>query len=268
MLKAAVIGSGGAGRNILSSLAGSGLPLYLMNSTRDSRFESIFSSKTEISASIRTDPSIKRSMMETERSAYSIMKSYDIVFSVSGMGGFYGTAVPVMLVRLSKNVIPIFTMPFSIEGEKRRGRAERGLKAMESYSRWFIALENDKLLSIAPNATLDGAFRAMNLLISGIIGEIAGSFDDSSEILRAFEGRVGAGIGSGRGMNRQEKALREALGSPWLHVGGRALISVKGGNEDDFLWIKERLTEMGAEIVLASHRKIQDEKVEILILSQ
>ncbi len=266
MLKSAVIGSGGAGRNMLSSLMGKGIPLYLMNSSKDPRFSQIFSLDREIIASISTDKSVKRQLMETERSALTVLSKYDVTFSVSGLGGFYGTAVPIMLSRLSKDIIPIFTLPFSIEGEKRRRTAEKGMKEILSSSVWAIALENDRLLKIAPNATLDGAFRAMNLLVSEIIVALTVAFDDSDSIKRALKGRVGAGIGTGEGMNRQEKALRDALSSPWLNMGKKAIIVVKGGRFEDFQWIKQEIEDMGSEISAESYIPGK-ERLELLIIS-
>lgn len=266
MLKTAVIGSGGAGKNMLHSLSGSGIPLYLMNSTKDPEFRDIFSSRSEILASISSDPSVKRGLMETERAAYSVIEQYDVIFSVSGLGGFYGTAVPIMLTRLSKKVIPLFTIPFSIEGERRMRNSRKGMENIMSSCRWALVLENDKLLKIAPNATLEGAFRGMNLLISSVIIELTEAFHEPEEVLNALRGTVGAGLGSGYGMNRQEKALRDALSSPWLQVSGKTLLIMKGGGHEDFLWIRERLGDIGAEMTAEFHIE-GGEKIELLILS-
>ncbi len=266
MLNSAVIGSGGAGRNMLSQLLGSGIPLYLINSTKDSGFESIFSSKAEIRASVSTDPSIKRGLMQTERSAYEVLKSYDVVFSVSGLGGFYGTMSPIMLSRLSDNLIPVFTFPFSIEGGKRMDFAKKGMERILSNSRWALVLENDKLLELVPNATLQGAFRAMNLMISEVINGISRHFSDAHEVLYALSGKVGAGIGTGTGMNRQEKALRDALSSPWLEIGDRALLIMKGGSSDDFIWVRNSIEDMGAEVSAEMHIE-GNEGIELIILS-
>ena len=184
---------------------------------------------------------------------------------MSGLGGFYGTMSPIMLSRLSDNIIPVFTLPFSIEGVKRMDFAKKGMEHILSRSRWALVLENDRLLELAPNATLQGAFRAMNLMISEIIKGISRHFSDAHDVLFALSGKVGAGIGTGEGMNRQEKALNDALSSPWLEMGDRALLIMKGGTSDDFIWIRESIEDMGAEVSAYAH--IEGKDIELIIIS-
>lgn len=265
MLRSAVIGSGGAGRNVLSMLSEAEIPLYLINSVRDDRYRSIFSRESEIIASVSTNPDVKRSYMPTEKAAAEVLKEYDVVFSVSGMGGFYGTAVPVMLSRLSENLIPFVALPFSIEGEKRRKQAENGLKMLKKSAPWILSLENDGIMKIAPNATLQGAFRAINRVFVECILRLSQAFDGSYSLIKALEGRVGAGIGSGEGMNRAEKALKDAFSSPWLRPKKRAIVIMSGGNRDDFLWIKSEIENAGIEVTLENHHP-GNGKIELLVI--
>ncbi len=265
MLKSAVIGSGGAGRNMLSLLSGSDIPLYLINSVNDPAYRNIFSNSTEIMASVSTDPQIKRSLMTTEKAALQVMNEHDLVFSLSGLGGFYGTMVPVMLSRLSGNLVPFVAIPFSMEGEGRKKQARYGLEKLLECAPWVLALENDRLLEIAPNATIQGAFRAINMVFADCIIQITENFEDAKEVIGALTGKVGIGIGEGEGMNRAEKALRDAFRSPWLNPEKRAILIMRGGSSDDFFWTISEMEEKGLEITLKRHWAGSG-KIELLII--
>ncbi len=265
MLNSAVIGSGGAGRNVLSMLPDAGIPLYLINSVKDTRYRSIFARKSEIIAAVSTDPNVKRRRMQSEKAAIEVLEEHDVVFSVSGMGGFYGTAVPVMLSRLSGNLIPFVALPFSMEGEKRRKQAEKGLYMLKKSSPWILVLENDGIMKIAPNATVSGAFRAINRIFAECIIGLDRSFEDRYAVINALKGTVGAGIGEGEGMNRAEKALKDAFSSPWLKPEKRAILIMNGGSKDDFLWIKSEIEDAGIEASLENHIA-QGDRIELLVI--
>ncbi len=267
MIDSAVIGAGGAGRNALSLLRSSGIPLYMMNEVQDSAYHRIFSTKEDIMAAISTDPNIKRPLTETEKSALHVLSSHDIVFSLSGMGGFYGTLSPALLCSLSSNVIPMFSMPFSVEGGARRLQAEKGAKLVLSRAKWAVVLENDRLLEMAPNATLAGAFHAVNRMFYETATRLSSVLSASSveKLKKALRGKVGVGIGEGKGMNRGEKALLDALSSPWIDAEGNKIVLVEGGREDDFEIALETLEKKGGKPVISVHSGGGD-IIEVLII--
>ncbi len=267
MIDSAVIGAGGAGKNALSLLRSSGLPLYLMNETHDAAYHRIFSTKEDITAAISANPNVRRPLTETEKSALHVLSSHDIVFSLSGMGGFYGTLSPALLCSLSSNVIPMFSMPFSVEGAARRLQAEKGTRLVLSRAKWALVLENDRLLEMAPNATLAGAFHAVNRMFYETATRLSSAFPPSSveKLKKALDGKVGVGIGEGEGMNRAEKAVLDALSSPWISAKGKKIIIVKGGREDDFEIALETLEKKGGKPEMPVHLAGGD-IIEVLII--
>jgi len=267
VLCSAVIGCGGAGANAIRLLKGRGIETYLMNDREDRTYRNIFSTREEMIASVSSSPDVRRSLLETEKSALRVLEHYDLVFSVSGLGGFYGTVGPVMLSSLSKRMIPMASLPFSLEGEARRTQAQKGMNRLIKSAPWAIVLENDGILKIAPNATMSGAFNAVTRMFSETVLWFSEFFvpEDTDDILRALKGKVGVGIGEGKGMESAEKAVREAYASPWLKASGRKILLMKGGNEDDLAVIEGIIEKKGGEPVISSHME-GGNSIELLII--
>ncbi len=255
VLRSAVIGCGGAGANAVRRIDPLRSELYLMNEHRIQGYRMLFSTKDDMIAAVTSSPDVERPLTETEKSALHVLEHHDLVFSVSGLGGFYGTFGPVMLSTLSKRMIPMVSMPFSMEGEARRIQAQRGLNRLLKTAPWVMALENDGILKIAPNATMGGAFAAVTRVIKESISWMTEFFtpEDVVDVLNALKGSVGVGLGEGSGMESAEKAVREAYASPWLRDTGRKILLMKGGNEDDLAVVESIIEKRGGEPVISSH---------------
>jgi cell division protein FtsZ len=267
VLRSAVIGCGGAGRNALRTMDPGKSALYLMNDSEDRAFRSVFSTKEEMMAAITSSPDVHRPLTETEKSALRVLEHHDLVFSVSGMGGFYGTVAPVLLSSLSSRMIPMVSMPFSMEGEARRIQAQKGLRRLMKTAPWVLVLDNDGILRIAPNATMSGAFGAVTRVFRETIYWMSEFFvpEDVDGVLRALKGRVGVGLGEGSGMESAEKAFRDAYGSPWMSPEGRKILLMKGGNEDDLAVVESLIEKKGGEPVISSHMA-GGNRIELLII--
>ena len=267
VLRSAVIGCGGAGANAVRRIAPGDAELYLMNDHQIQGYRMLFSTREDIRAAVTSSPDVKRPLTDTEKSALRVLEHYDLVFSVSGLGGFYGTFGPLMLSSLSRRMIPMVSMPFSMEGEARRIQAQKGLNRLLRTSPWVMALENDGILKIAPNATMSGAFAAVTRVIKESISWMSRFFmpEDVEDVLRALKGRVGVGIGEGSGMESAEKAVREAYASPWLKDSGRKIVLMKGGNENDLAVVESIIEKRGGEPVISSHMA-GGNRIELIII--
>ncbi len=267
MLRSAVIGCGGAGANALRMMDPRRTSLYLMNDRAEKNLHMLFSRREEMMAALTSNPDVRRPLTETEKSALRVLEHHDLVFSVSGMGGFYGTVGPVILSSLSDRMIPMISLPFSMEGEARRIQAQRGLNRVIKSAPWVLALENDGILKIAPNATMSGAFGAVTRVFERTVSWMSEFFmpEDVDDVLRALTGRVGIGMGEGTGMESAEKAVREAYASPWLKGEGNKILLMKGGNEDDLAVVESLIEGKGGKPVISSHMAGGNE-IELIII--
>jgi cell division protein FtsZ len=110
----------------------------------------------------------------------NVISKNDIVIVIAGMGGGTGTGAAPMVAEIAKQyagmVVGIVFTPFSSEG--RNDIADAILK-MEQHTRTTIVLENDRLLEIAPEATLKEAFDIMNRMVMSIIKRVSCEYRDA-----------------------------------------------------------------------------------------
>ncbi len=190
------------------------------------------------------------------------VKGSDMVFVCAGMGGGTGTGSASVIAQASKDagaiVIGTVTMPFNIE-RARVDKAEFGLQQLRQVSDTVIVIDNNRLVQIAGNLPIQQAFAVANELIStmikGIVETIAVpslvnlDYADVKAIMT--QGGVAAiGVGCSDTNNRVEEAVKGALSNPLLDISYEgatgALIHVCGGPDmtlDEVSRVGELVTE-------------------------
>ena len=173
------------------------------------------------------------------------LRGADMVFVCAGMGGGTGTGSAPVVAQVSKDagaiVIGTVTMPFKIE-RARCDKAEFGLQQLRQVADTVIVLDNNRLVSIAGNLPIQQAFAVANELIStmikGIVETIAipslVNLDYADVKAIMTNGGVAAiGVGCSDTNNRVEEAVRGALTNPLLDISYEGatgcLLHITGG---------------------------------------
>jgi len=96
----------------------------------------------------------------------------DMVFITCGLGGGTGTGAAPIIAEIAREngalTISICTLPFEVEGIKKKENAKIGLERLAKVSDTIIIIPNEKLLDIAPDLSLNEAFRVVDeILIQG-----------------------------------------------------------------------------------------------------
>lgn len=172
----------------------------------------------------------------------------DLVFITCGLGGGTGTGAAPVVAEVAKKLgaltVSIVTLPFTVEGSRRRKNAERGLEKLKAISDTVIVIPNDKLLQLAPDLPIGAAFKVSDQLLMDAIkgitemitkpGLVNLDFADVKAVLQNG-GVAMIGIGESDGSNRAVEAVEEALNSPLLDVditGAKgALLNVVGSSD-------------------------------------
>lgn len=173
----------------------------------------------------------------------------DMVFIAAGLGGGTGSgAAPVVAAQARQAgalTVGIVTLPFVLEGPKRREIADRAAEALGASVDTLIVVPNDGVRNVVlGEITMLEAFRIVDdLLREGIasIVEIIAQTGfinlDFADVRSVMEGAGSALMGVGRavGDDRATEAARAAIGNPLLGggiAGTRAiLLSVAGPPE-------------------------------------
>jgi len=172
----------------------------------------------------------------------------DLVFVTCGLGGGTGTGGAPVIAEIAKKLgaltVGVVTLPFTVEGTRRRVNAERGLEKLRAVTDTVIVIPNDKLLQLAPDLPIGAAFKVADQLLMDAIKGIAEmitkpgliniDFADVRTVLHNG-GVAMIGIGESDTANRSMEAVEEALNSPLLDVditGAKcALVNVRGSQD-------------------------------------
>ncbi|MBI4016600.1 MAG: cell division protein FtsZ [Candidatus Aenigmarchaeota archaeon] len=250
-----VIGSGGAGNNMVSWLYKRGIKgAEVIACNTDQQHLKI----TEADKKFMIGKDLTRGLgcggfpqkgaeaaQESINDLKNVLKGSDMVFVCAGMGGGTGTGSAPVIAQLAKDmgaiVIGTVTMPFNIE-RARIERAEFGLEQLRKGADTVIVIDNNRLVQIAGNLPIQQAFAVANELVAtmikGIVETIAMpslvnlDFADVKAIMT--NGGVAAiGVGSSDTANRVDEAVKGALQNPLLDINyegaSGALLHVWGG---------------------------------------
>ncbi|MDI6820351.1 MAG: cell division protein FtsZ [Candidatus Hodarchaeaceae archaeon] len=182
---------------------------------------------------------------EDEATIKDYLYPADMVFVTCGLGGGTGTGASPVVAEVAKKIgsltVGVVTLPFTVEGKRRRQNAEQGLMRLREIADTVIVIPNDKLLEIAPDLPIAAAFKVADQLLMDAIkgitemvtkpGLINLDFADVRTVLQNG-GVAMIGIGESDTGNRAAEAVDEALNSPLLDVditGAKgALVNVVG----------------------------------------
>jgi len=204
------------------------------------------------------DPELgHRSAFEEQDKIKRLLKGSDMVFVAAGAGGGTGTGAAPVIARLAREVgaltVGIVTKPFSFEGSRRGGQANKGIEELAAEVDTLIVVPNDRLLEVLDQQTsMVEAFQvADDVLRQGVQGisdlvtlpaVINLDFADVRTIM-SEAGRALLGIGMGHGNERAILAAEKAISSPLLETsmeGARAiLLSITGGADLSLVEVSE-----------------------------
>jgi len=252
-----VIGSGGAGNNMVSWLYKKGIKgAEIIACNTDQQHLNI----TEADKKFLMGKDVTRGLgcggypqkgaeaaQENISDVKDCLKGSDMVFVCAGMGGGTGTGSAPLIAQVAKDtgsiVIGTVTMPFKIE-RARVDKAEQGLQELRKNSDTVIVIDNNRLVQIAGNLPIQQAFAVANELISTMIKGIVETIAVPSLVnldyadVKAIMTNGGVaviGVGASDTNNRVDEAVKGALSNPLLDISYEgatgALIHISGGND-------------------------------------
>ena len=226
-----VIGVGGAGNNAVNRMVETGIrgvEFIAINTDRQTLITSKAGTKIQIGEKLTrglgagANPDIGAQAAEESRAEITeALRGADMVFVTAGMGGGTGTGAAPIVAAAAKEMgiltIGVVTKPFTFEGKKRLGQAERGIESLKAKVDTLVVIPNDKLLQIIDRKT-----------------SMVEAFKMADDVLR--QGVQGiSGTGRATGENRAEDAAKQAIQSPLLETsieGARGvIINITGGND-------------------------------------
>jgi cell division protein FtsZ len=210
------------------------------------------------------DPEVgHRSAFEEQDKIKRLLKGSDMVFVAAGAGGGTGSGAAPVVARLAREVgaltVGIVTKPFSFEGSRRTGQADKGIDELAAEVDTLIVVPNDRLLQVLDQQTsMVEAFKvADDVLRQGVQGisdlvtlpaVINLDFADVRTIM-SDAGRALLGIGMAYGDDRAVLAAEKAISSPLLETsmeGARSiLLSITGGADLSLVEVSEAAKVVG-----------------------
>ncbi len=253
--KIAVVGVGGMGSNLINRLYNSGIKsaTAIAINTDLAHLNMIRAHKKLLIGKDITKglgaggfPEVATKCADASRSEIEeALSGYDLVFVAAGMGGGTGTGAAFVVANIAKElgatVIATVTYPFSLE-RSRKLKADWGIEKLSKEADATIVIENEKLLSYAPNLQIEQAFALVDNITGNAVKTIADTitlpslinidFADLRTVVRN-SGTAVISIGSGAGTDRVEQAIRSTLEHPLLNIereGAKgALVHITGG---------------------------------------
>ena len=173
------------------------------------------------------------------------IEGYDMVFVAAGMGGGTGGGAAPVIAKIAREqgslVVGFVTYPFALE-RSRKNKADWSLQQLSKSADTTIVIENDRLLSYAPNLPMEKAFELIDSIAVNAVKGIADTimlpslinldFADVRAVMRDA-GTAVINLGSGTGHDKIEKSIKSTLQHPLMNVdltGAKsAMVHVAGG---------------------------------------
>ena len=234
-----VVGVGGGGNNALDHIirSGAGSVEFLAVNTDSYCLEKclsvdklIIGEKLTKGKGAGARPEIgEQAAIESRDSIRACLKGCDMVYLAAGMGGGTGTGALPIIAEMAKEMgiltVAVVTRPFSFEGRKRTAYSNAGIEKMKKIVDALIVVPNDRLLMADRSTTVQEAFAmadgVLRQAVQGVTdlvtkpGFINVDFADLRSIMKHSGGAI-MGVGTGKGDNRAEEALRRAMESPLM----------------------------------------------------
>ncbi|MBU0667021.1 MAG: cell division protein FtsZ [Nanoarchaeota archaeon] len=183
---------------------------------------------------------------ESEHEIKQALSGADMVFITCGLGGGTGTGAAPIVAEVAKKLgcltVGVVTIPFQMEGQRRRDNAALGLDKLEKNVDTLIVIPNDKLLELAPELPLHTAFKVADEILTNAVKGIAELVTKAGLVnldfadIRAVMSNGGValiGVGESDSDNRAVEAVEKAINNPLLDAdisgANGALINVAGG---------------------------------------
>ena len=180
-----------------------------------------------------TDPAAGRNAAlesQDEIAAKVIDNGTQMLFITAGMGGGTGTGASPVIAKMAKDkgilTVAVVTIPFKNEGLESHSKAIDGIHELEKNVDSLILINNEKLYDFFGDMLIQKAFpkadEVLSTAVRGIIevitkhGFINVDFQDVCKLMRN-SGMALMGMGTGRGNNRLEEAVKGAFESPLLN---------------------------------------------------
>jgi cell division protein FtsZ len=184
-------------------------------------------------------------MQDAAGTLAEVLGTHDVVFIVAGLGGGTGTGGAPLAARIAKEsgaiVVGVAFMPF--KGERtRRATAQSGLEDFRRMSDAVMVMENDRLLTLAPDLPIGEAFSMMDKLIaeriSGVLEmmSLSAKLSETTRLLEALPETGMAMLSCGEGITC------EAVDHPLLQLECAAEAAASTGPAAKTLtelWVEE-----------------------------
>ncbi len=172
------------------------------------------------------------------------IKGNNMIFIAAGMGGGTGGGSAPIIADIAREegmlVVAFVTYPFALE-RSRKNRADFSIAQLTRSADTTIIIENDKILSYAPNLQMEKAFELIDSIACNAVKGIADTITLPSLInldfadVRSIMGGAGTAeinIGVGAGSDKVDKAISSTVGHPLMDVdltgAKKAMIHVSG----------------------------------------
>jgi cell division protein FtsZ len=237
-----VIGVGGAGNNAVNRMIEENIGgVEFVGVNTDSQALTLCKAPTAVQIGEKltkglgagAKPEIgKKAAEESAEMLQDIIKDADMVFVTCGMGGGTGTGAAPVIAKMAKEkgilTVGVVTKPFKFEGKPRMKNALAGIEELKKSVDTLIMIPNQKLLQIVDKkTTIPEAFRKADEILQQAVQGITDLINVNSLINLDFadvrtvmkdKGVAHIGIGYGKGDNKAEDAVKQAISSPLLET--------------------------------------------------
>ncbi len=251
-----VIGVGGGGGNAVNRMVDAGVKgvefiaintdsMALYNSKADMKIQ--IGEKVTGGKGAGANPDVGAKAAEESKDAIlEALKTADMVFVTSGMGGGTGTGAAPLIAQMAKEMgiltVGVVTKPFAFEGKRRMEQAEIGIAALREHVDSLVVIPNERLQFVSEEKiTLKNAFDIANdVLRQGVqsISELISipafinlDFADVTAVMKD-SGYAHMGVGSATGKDKAEVAANQAITSRLIETSMKGakgvIISITG----------------------------------------
>ena len=268
----AVVGIGGAGNNTLNRIGhihDDAVHLIALNTDAQALAQTHADEHLCLGEGLGAGGAAEIGERVAEASRHHIaemLRRYDLVFVLAGMGGGTGTGAAPVVARIARElgalVIGMVTLPFTFEGTPRRQMAQAGLTHIAREVDALITIPNDRLLRMAgQHHSLTDAFvvadTAIRHAIVGMVelitipGLINVDFADVRVVLRDAGPSLMA-LGEATGPERATYAVDDALNGTWLDTNMRStqrvLLNITGSPDISLAEVTEVTSRIAAAV--------------------
>ena len=225
-----VIGCGGGGGNAVNRMIIEGLrnvEFIVVNTDKQALLLSQANTKIQIGEKLTkglgagANPEIgKKAAEESREEIAEAIKGANMVFITAGMGGGTGTGAAPVVAEIAKSMniltVGVVTKPFPFEGKRRMRHAEMGLENLKQH----VDMADKKTTLLDSFKLADGVLRQGVQAISDLItipGVVNADFADIETVMKD-KGLAHMGVGYGKGDNKAQDAVRQAISSPLLET--------------------------------------------------